>query len=723
MQVSTGLVETRWAADESEEERREKEEREKRNASENSAISPTPHNEFHPTEAHSNDTETVTMPRGEQEEEEEEEEQGEKERKREEYEGFQAVSSARSQSALSSGDDSGDVNDMNREKSEEEEEGGGNQAEAVATAEAVAETAEAETAEAEAAAETAEAETAEAEAEAETAEAETAEAAEAETAEADAETEAEAETETAEAAEAETAEADADAETAEAETETEADAETAEAEAEAEVSPVMMAEDPPPLPEADLPDEISEGESRETAEGIDAAKADAATAVEMANEERASETEVRNEAEDSEGAVRMASETEVRTEAEDSEGAVGMAIEIADSDGGRAEKETEDSAGEEGSEGGEHREEETEQEEIGGLEESEAQEQRAGEQDSHENGYDREAAGQESEAAREQLHTQPRDDDQAQGHNHNGGAHDHGAATLPSSASPPTDQHSPDQPPHNQAASAASAASAAAGHAPSALEQMTLALNAATQLTLPMHASVLLSSAQRALNARGPTDKGVLIAATQLSGQLRMQYFLPEALTLGRALVAARIEANGSEALEVASALLDLGEALRKSKQYAEAEDCFHRAVAIRRTQCGNEHPQTASALNAYAVTLQEQGKTEPASLMLKEAFEIFSRVGPPDREEGPRASPPPHPPALFRTGLTSPCFPAVGQAGLGPHEGPQQRQGPPVVRSERNCQRMYVLQPLGLHNSPTGGAPSNLPASLTNRHQSHGAS
>lgn len=166
---------------------------------------------------------------------------------------------------------------------------------------------------------------------------------------------------------------------------------------------------------------------------------------------------------------------------------------------------------------------------------------------------------------------------------------------------------------------------AAPGPLPAAL--LATALDAVTQLTLPVHAAVLLKSAQRALETRGAHDKGVLIAATQLAGQLRGQQQLPQALTLCRALVALREETNGPQSLETASALLDLGECLRKLKEYAEAETAFARAVAVRRVRCGSVHPQMGSALNAYGVLLQEQGKSAEAASVLKEAFAIFSQV------------------------------------------------------------------------------------------------
>ena len=77
-----------------------------------------------------------------------------------------------------------------------------------------------------------------------------------------------------------------------------------------------------------------------------------------------------------------------------------------------------------------------------------------------------------------------------------------------------------------------------------------------------------------------------------------------------------------------------LGRYLRMIGDYAEAHPYLNRALEIRETVLGHEHPNTAESLNNLALLLRDQGKYEVARPLFERALEIRERVLGPDHPE-----------------------------------------------------------------------------------------
>jgi tetratricopeptide (TPR) repeat protein len=78
---------------------------------------------------------------------------------------------------------------------------------------------------------------------------------------------------------------------------------------------------------------------------------------------------------------------------------------------------------------------------------------------------------------------------------------------------------------------------------------------------------------------------------------------------------------------EAAQLLYNAGFYLRESAQYEQAEPLLQRALAIRESVLGPEHPDTATSLNNLAELYHSQGKYEQAEPLFQRALAIRERV------------------------------------------------------------------------------------------------
>jgi CHAT domain-containing protein/tetratricopeptide (TPR) repeat protein len=71
----------------------------------------------------------------------------------------------------------------------------------------------------------------------------------------------------------------------------------------------------------------------------------------------------------------------------------------------------------------------------------------------------------------------------------------------------------------------------------------------------------------------------------------------------------------------------NLGELYRSQGKYAEAEGMYKAALQIRETELGENHPDTASTLNALAMLYDAQGRYADAERLCRRSLEIRKRV------------------------------------------------------------------------------------------------
>jgi len=78
---------------------------------------------------------------------------------------------------------------------------------------------------------------------------------------------------------------------------------------------------------------------------------------------------------------------------------------------------------------------------------------------------------------------------------------------------------------------------------------------------------------------------------------------------------------------EAAELLMQAGDYLNERAQYTQAESFLPRALAIRETVLGPEHPDTATTLNNLAGLYWRQGKDEQAEPLFQRALTIYERA------------------------------------------------------------------------------------------------
>jgi tetratricopeptide (TPR) repeat protein len=107
---------------------------------------------------------------------------------------------------------------------------------------------------------------------------------------------------------------------------------------------------------------------------------------------------------------------------------------------------------------------------------------------------------------------------------------------------------------------------------------------------------------------------------------LHCQHYMPQVQTC-----AALIDQWGMTFPETAQLLMQAGNYLKESAQYAQAELLYLRALAIREKMKGPEHPDTATTLHQLATLYIDQGKYEQAEPLYLRALAIMEKMEGPE--------------------------------------------------------------------------------------------
>src|SRR5205807_1066634 len=107
---------------------------------------------------------------------------------------------------------------------------------------------------------------------------------------------------------------------------------------------------------------------------------------------------------------------------------------------------------------------------------------------------------------------------------------------------------------------------------------------------------------------------------------LHCQQYIPQVQTC-----AALIDQWDMTFPEATQLLMQAGDYLEESAQYAQADPLYQRALAIREKMQGPEHPDTAETLHALAVLYWDQGKYEQAEPLYQRALAIREKMEGPE--------------------------------------------------------------------------------------------
>ena len=110
---------------------------------------------------------------------------------------------------------------------------------------------------------------------------------------------------------------------------------------------------------------------------------------------------------------------------------------------------------------------------------------------------------------------------------------------------------------------------------------------------------------------------------------LQCQHYMPQVQAC-----AALIDQWNMTFAETAQLLMQAGNYLEQSAQYAQAEPLCQRALAIREKVPGPEHPSTAITLNALALLYGRQRKYEQVESLLRRALAISEKMLGPDHPD-----------------------------------------------------------------------------------------
>jgi serine/threonine protein kinase/tetratricopeptide (TPR) repeat protein len=125
------------------------------------------------------------------------------------------------------------------------------------------------------------------------------------------------------------------------------------------------------------------------------------------------------------------------------------------------------------------------------------------------------------------------------------------------------------------------------------------------------------------------TNQPAVVAQLQsLIGKLYEQFGkLPQAEQMEREALALREREFGTNSLETAASLNDLGLELMAQHKLPEAEKVHAQALAIRRKRLGQENADTATSLNDLAAVYRDEGKLKEAESMALEALRIRQKL------------------------------------------------------------------------------------------------
>ena len=85
----------------------------------------------------------------------------------------------------------------------------------------------------------------------------------------------------------------------------------------------------------------------------------------------------------------------------------------------------------------------------------------------------------------------------------------------------------------------------------------------------------------------------------------------------------AEAEQPGGDPLQMASSLSSLGQLKYQQKDYAQAEDCFRRALELREQALGGDHPTVISSINNLAALYVARGALDDAEPLLQRAMAV----------------------------------------------------------------------------------------------------
>ncbi len=82
-------------------------------------------------------------------------------------------------------------------------------------------------------------------------------------------------------------------------------------------------------------------------------------------------------------------------------------------------------------------------------------------------------------------------------------------------------------------------------------------------------------------------------------------------------------ESPAGDPLQLASSLSSLGQLKYQQKDYAQAEDCFQRALKLRERALGRDHPVVISGINNLAASFVARGALDEAEPLLQRAMQV----------------------------------------------------------------------------------------------------
>ncbi len=138
------------------------------------------------------------------------------------------------------------------------------------------------------------------------------------------------------------------------------------------------------------------------------------------------------------------------------------------------------------------------------------------------------------------------------------------------------------------------------------------------------------------LRAATESDRSLQEARRLLadSVSLRRAGKYDQAIPPGERAIEIRESVLGSEHPDVAASLNNLGEVFRMKGDYTRTEQLYKRALEIREKALGPEHPDAVSSLNNLAILHYLRGKFDQAEQLYKRALEIREKVlGPEHRD------------------------------------------------------------------------------------------
>ncbi|KAH7146949.1 hypothetical protein B0J13DRAFT_473806 [Dactylonectria estremocensis] len=73
--------------------------------------------------------------------------------------------------------------------------------------------------------------------------------------------------------------------------------------------------------------------------------------------------------------------------------------------------------------------------------------------------------------------------------------------------------------------------------------------------------------------------------------------------------------------------MANIASTYRNQGRWKEAEEIFVRAIGMRKTVLGGEHPDTLSSMNHLAITQKDQGRSRDALALMRNCVALQERV------------------------------------------------------------------------------------------------